>query len=265
MPTPRHGLFAAVIGNAIYLPAGATLQGLGATNVNEVYVVNTAVTVSAANYRGPALASRSIVAAFGAGLATITLPAPSQPLPTSLGGTTVKVKDSAGTERPAPLYFVSPLQVNYQIPAGTALGPATVMVTSGDGRIATGTLQIASVSPALFTLNQSGSGAAAALDGFNFTGEPFAATRPTGEPNIIAFFGTGLGADATDVGGDVKASVQAMIDGNPVAVDYAGRAPCCTGLNQWNVVLPQGITSGLHSVFITRDGVASNTVTIAIK
>jgi N-acetylneuraminic acid mutarotase len=44
MPTPRHGLFAAVIDNAIYLPGGATQQGLGATTVNEAFVVNPEVT-----------------------------------------------------------------------------------------------------------------------------------------------------------------------------------------------------------------------------
>jgi len=48
MPTPRHGIFASVIGNAIYLPAGATQQGFGATNVNEVFLVNTVSTVSSA-------------------------------------------------------------------------------------------------------------------------------------------------------------------------------------------------------------------------
>jgi hypothetical protein len=39
MPTPRHGLFAAVIDRAIYLPGGAIQQGVGATTANEVYTV----------------------------------------------------------------------------------------------------------------------------------------------------------------------------------------------------------------------------------
>ncbi len=265
MPTPRHGLFAAVLDNRIYLPGGATVEGLGATNINEVFLVNTAVTVSAASFTGPQLANRSIVAAFGANLATTTQAAISQPLPTSLGGTSLRVKDSTGSERLAPLFFVSRLQVNYQIPPGTATGPATITVTNGDGIVSTGTLQITDVAPALFTLNQSGFGAAAALDAFNFTGEPFAATRPNGEPNIIAFFGTGLGTDATDVDGDVSAAVQATIGGNPATVQYAGRAPGFTGLNQWNIVLPVGITSGTHTVIVSRQGASSNAVTIAIR
>ena len=39
MQTARHGIYAAVLGNVIYLPGGATQQGFGVTAVNEAYVV----------------------------------------------------------------------------------------------------------------------------------------------------------------------------------------------------------------------------------
>lgn len=264
MPTPRHGLFAAVIGNAIYLPAGATAQGLGAVNTNEAFIVNTAATVSAASFTQN-LAGKAIVAAFGNNLATATQTATAQPLPTELAGTTISVTDSTGATRPAPLFFVSPQQINYQIPADTAPGCAIVTVTSGDGRTATGTLQILPAAPALFTLNQAGTDEAAALDAFTFTAAPFNATRADGQPNVIAFFGSGLGADATDIDGNVAASVQATIDGAPATVQYAGRAPGFTGLNQCNVVLPAGIASGTHSVQLTRNGIISNAVTMTVR
>lgn len=263
MPTPKHGIFASVIGNKIYLPAGATQQGLAATNINEVFTVNTASTISAASFNDR-LASKAIVAAFGTGLATTTQSASSQPLPTELGGATVRITDSAGATRNAPLFFVSPLQINYQIPADTAAGPATALFTSGDGRVSTGAIQILAAAPALFTLSQDGRGPAAALDAFTFTPAPFNATR-NGQPNIIAFFGTGLGEDATDVDGNVAANVQVTIDGNPAVVQYAGRAPGFTGLNQLNVVLTAGISSGAHDVRVTRNGEAGNVVTIAIR
>jgi uncharacterized protein (TIGR03437 family) len=264
MPTPRHGLFAAVIDNKIYLPGGATNQGLAATTFHDVFTVNTATSASAASFTDK-LASKAIVAAFGSGLATATQAAPSQPLPTDLAGTTVRVTDTAGTTRQAPLFFVSPLQINYQIPPETAPGFAIVTVTSSDGRTSTGAIQILPAAPALFTFSQDGKGAAAALDAFTFTLPPFNARRANGEANIIAFFGAGLGADATDVDGNVNASVQATIDGAPAVVQYAGRAPGFTGLNQLNVVLPVGITAGTHTVSVTRSGVTSNIVTIAIR
>ena len=43
MQTGRHGICAAVLGNTVYLPGGATQEGLGATGVNEAYVVDAAV------------------------------------------------------------------------------------------------------------------------------------------------------------------------------------------------------------------------------
>jgi uncharacterized protein (TIGR03437 family) len=224
-----------------------------------------AVTVSAASYSGAALTSKAIVAVFGPSLATGAEQAATLPLPTVLAGTTVRVRDSAGTERLAPLYFASPNQINYQIPDGTTAGAAAVTLISGDGRVSSGVIQVVLAAPALFTQDTSGTGAAAAVDALTGALAPFSPTRAGGQPNIISFFGTGLGADATDVDGDISASVQARIDGNPVTVLYAGRAPGYVGLNQFNIVLPAGITSGTHTVVVSRNGVNSNLVTIAIQ
>src|SRR5205085_10297472 len=82
--------------------------------------------VSAASFNGAQLASEGIVALFGTALATETAIANTLPLPTGLQGTSVKVTDKAGTERLAPLFFVSPNQLNLQIPPGTVTGAATI-------------------------------------------------------------------------------------------------------------------------------------------
>src|SRR5262249_56388383 len=108
------------------------------------------VTTSAASYSTAAITSKAIVAAFGQHLATATQAAPTLPLPTTLAGTQVKVKDSAGLERLAPLFFVSPGQVNYQIPAGTAAGPAPLIVISSDGPVSHRGRANAAAAPALF-------------------------------------------------------------------------------------------------------------------
>ncbi len=78
------------------------------------------------------------------------------PLPTNLNGTTVKVKDSMGAERLAPLFYVGPAQVNYEVPSGTATGEALVTFTSADGTISTGTVNVTAVAPALFSANGDG-------------------------------------------------------------------------------------------------------------
>jgi uncharacterized protein (TIGR03437 family) len=252
-----------VSGNFPTAGASQPNYGGGETDAFVVRLNADAVTVSAASFSGAAIASKAIVAAFGPNLATTTALASSVPLPTTLAGTSVKIRDSAGAERAAPLFFVSQGQVNCQIPDGTAAGPASVTVTSGDGRVSSAVIQVVTAAPSLFTANASGSGAAAAVDAFTGATGPFNAKRANGEPNIISVFGTGLGADATDVDGNV--SVEAKINGNAVTVLYAGRAPGFVGLNQFNVVFPASITSGVHTLTVARGGVASNSVTIAIR
>ncbi|MGH9843478.1 MAG: hypothetical protein ACREEM_32470 [Blastocatellia bacterium] len=235
---------------------------------NGVYVsnslVNRAATVSAASFR-PSIASRAIVAAFGPNLATRGAMAGGQPLPTELAGTTVRVRDSLGVERLALLFFVSAEQVNYQIPAGTAAGLAAITITNADGIGATGELNVTATAPAIFTATASGTGPAIAVDALTGAPPPFNPTRASGEPNIISVFGTGLGADATDVDANVAASVQANIGGRAATVQYAGRAPGFVGLNQFNIALPAGLASGTHTLIVARGGVASNAVTITIK
>ena len=77
----------------------------GAERISWQPVFNTNTSVSAASYLSTSLAPESIVSAFGSGFTTSTLAAAS-PLPTMLAGATVKVRDSAGAERLAPLFFV---------------------------------------------------------------------------------------------------------------------------------------------------------------
>jgi uncharacterized protein (TIGR03437 family) len=140
-----------------------------------------------------------------------------------------------------------------------------IEVISNGQLIRAGAFQIAPVVPGIFTFNQSGTGPAAAVDAITGALPPFNATQSNGQPNIIAVFGAGLGADATDVDGNVNASVQATIDGNPATVNYAGRAPGFTGLNQFNIVFPANIASGTHNLVVSRNGIPSRQVTFAVR
>ena len=222
-------------------------------------------TVSSASYKVSAVAPGAIVSAFGPNLAPATQNATSMPLPTTLAGASIIVQDSAGIQRFAPLFFISQNQINYQMPTDVRAGPALVRFNNGMGEIFSGSTIVAASAPSIFTQDNTGRGAAAALDAFTFTLAPFNATQNDGSPNIIAIFGTGLGADATDIDANVGSDVLATIDGQTTLVLYAGRSPGFTGLNQMNVMLPPGISPGDHKLVIARGGVSSNTVSIAIR
>ncbi|HQR36121.1 MAG TPA: hypothetical protein PLK30_25580 [Blastocatellia bacterium] len=251
-----NGFF--VNGPTLYI---ATTNGICISNS----LVNQQATVSAANYSAGAITEKAIVAAFGTDMAMNTEIAGSVPLPTTLAGTTIKVRDSNGVDRLAPMFFVSPFQINYQIPAGTAPGSATVTIRNSAGIEAIGSLEVKATAPSIFTANASGTGSAAAVDAITGAAAPFNATLANGQPNIISVFGTGLGGDATDVDGNFNTIVTARLDGNAVTLQYAGRSPGYVGLNQFNVVLPAGITSGSHTLTFTRGNVTSNTTTLTIR
>jgi uncharacterized protein (TIGR03437 family) len=243
-------------------------------------------TVSAANYQAQTT-PESIVAAFGTLLAPNLAVASSLPLPTNLGGVSVSVNgNSAG------LFFVSPGQVNYQIPAGTAAGTANVVVTTSNGVVSRGTVNVSSIAPSLFTANSDGNGAPAALvlrvktNGqqiyepvaqFNSGTNKFVPatiTRAAGDQLFLVLFGTGLrNAPNSDgnSGNGVAESVQVTVGGVNAPVLFAAAAPGFVGLDQVNVQIPNGVVAGSNVAVVMRVNngqgtmTQANPVTIAIQ
>ncbi len=240
---------------------------------------NEPVTVSAASYLRGRVAAESIVSVFGTNLATTTQPAPTLPLPTELGGTTVRVKDSAGVERRAPLFYVSPLQVNYQIPAGTATGAAIVTISNSGGGQQTGTIQVVALRPSLFTANQNGQGVGAAnvirvrSDGTRSNGTTWQwdagqnqyvaqpiELGPESDQVFLELYGTGLrlhpGLD----------KVRAWIGGTEVEVLYAGSQQTFAGLDQINVRVPRSLQGrGEIDLVLITAGKTSNSVRLSVR
>src|SRR5262249_1409753 len=98
--------------------------------------INKVAIVSAAGY-GNVVTPDSIPPAFGSQLALQTQLAAGQPLPTNLSGTSVKVNG-----RLSGLFFVSPFQLNFLVPADTEPGTAEVEVSVKGTVVATGTAEV---------------------------------------------------------------------------------------------------------------------------
>jgi uncharacterized protein (TIGR03437 family) len=232
--------------------------------------------VSAASYSSVALAPEAIVSAFGSALATGTQTAASAPLPTALAGTTVSVRDSTGTMRNAPLFFVSPTQLNFQIPAGTALGAATITVTNGGGVLSAGTVSIGNVAPGLFTANASGNGVAAAV-ALRVLGNGSQQYEPVARFDVASnrFVTTPLDLGASDeqvflilygTGFRRRVLTSATLGGTAAQVAFSGAQPDLAGLDQANVLIPRGLLGrGEVEVVLTVDGVAANPVRVNIR
>ncbi|MGH9845983.1 MAG: hypothetical protein ACREEM_45355, partial [Blastocatellia bacterium] len=235
--------------------------------------------VSAGSFARGTLASESIVAAFGSGLAKSTEAATTQPLPETLAGTRVSVLDSLGTERFAPLFFVSPTQINFQVPPGTAAGKALVTILRDDEMVAAGSPQIELVSPGLFSANASGQGLMIGValrvraDGsqsfepivrFDEEKQQFVAAPinlgPATDRIFLILFATGV-RHRSSLG-----TVSVKIGGVNADVLYAGPQGSFVGLDQLNVSLPRSLAGrGELEVNVLVDGQEANKLTVAIK
>ncbi len=241
--------------------------------------VKALATVSAASFSAGELTAEGIVAAYGTGLATATLAATATPLPTTLAGTSVAVRDSAGVTRAAPLFFVSSGQINLLIPTGTAAGLANILVTSGDSSLSGGDVTIAAVAPGLFTMNTNGQGVVAAValrvqaNGtqtyetvatFN-SGTQRWVTKPidlgpaTDTVYLIAY-GSGF-RNRTAL-----ANVSTTIGGTAMQTDFAGKQGGLVGVDQLNVLLARSLIGrGELDLVLRVDGKPANTVKVNIK
>jgi uncharacterized protein (TIGR03437 family) len=241
--------------------------------------IRAVTSVSAASFLGDALATESIAAAFGQNLATSVQVSTTLPLPTQLAGTTVRVRDASGVERLAPLFFVAPTQVNFEVPPSTASGAATITITSGDGSISTGIVNIASVAPGLFSANSDGKGVAAAVAlrvkaNGEQTFEPVArldqATNrfvtapidlgPETDQVFLVLFGTGARFRSS------LATSSATIGGANAEVLFVGPAGGFVGLDQSNIRLSRALIGrGEVAVRLILDGKPSNEVILNVR
>ena len=265
-------------GELLVVHLGSGANGAVYRIVNPNATATAATSVSAANFRSP-LARESISAVFGTDLAVVTQPNGGGTLPTNLGGTQISVTDSAGTSRAASLFFVSPTQANYLIPAGTAAGTATVTIINWNGALSRGTVQINPVAPGLFTANSSGRGVPAAVaerilaNGSRST-VPVAAFDQTQNQFVPVPIDLGTAADQVFLAAfgtgfrfrSALTAVTATIGGTPAEVSFAGAQGDFVGLDQANIRIPFSLVGrGEVDVVLTVDGAQANTVRINIK
>ena len=196
-------------------------------------------------------------AVFGTSLAPGTLIASRLPLPLSQLGVTATVNGNS-----APFYYVSPGQLNIQIPYETGSGPA-VLAVNDNGQIAWFPLQISTVAPQLYGL-------------WDIHGLP-ATTATQGQ--VLLAFTTGegdlnptLATGATPASGTAISKLPAprqpvvlTVGGVPsTPLLFAGVPTGLAGVAQINFTVPPNAPLGPQPVVVTVGGVPTNTVTLNI-
>ena len=220
----------------------------------------------------PGTTPGAIVSVFGTNMAATTAQASVLPLSTNLGGTQLLINGI-----PAPLFYVSPGQINAQIPwEASASGNLSVQVLANGVPSNTVPVASGSFSPGLFLL-PFGQGAVLIAGTANLAAPfgSFPGARPVRPGETISIFANGLGLvtnrPATGAGAPSNPPAATIsipsvtIGGVPASVTFSGLAPTFVGLYQVNAQIPANAPGGnAVAVVLTIGGLTGNTVTIAV-
>ncbi len=178
---------------------------------------------------------------------------------------------SAGISVPGHLTFVSPTQVNVQVPWELQGQSSVQMKVTVDGALLGNvvTVPLANAAPSFFTNN----GTAIGMDTSTFS--LLSTTNAAKRGSTIVLYANGLGPVTNQPASGDPASGTSLsrlvtlptvtIGGQAATVAYAGLVPSLPGLYQLNVVVPSGIATGSQSITVTAGGVTSPASTMPIQ
>jgi uncharacterized protein (TIGR03437 family) len=190
------------------------------------------------------VAPGSLISIFGSNLSQATVTAQQIPLPISMADTAVLINGVR-----APLLYVSPGQINAQVPSQTATGTATVAVETSGVLTPSVSVTITATAPEIFIAG------ATRLLAFDQDGSVNTATNPAAAGSIVTIYLTGQGA---------LASPAASIGNLPAQIAYAGPTPGTVGVAQMNLKVP-ALQPGDYQLSVTMGGVRSNSGLISVK
>jgi uncharacterized protein (TIGR03437 family) len=226
--------------------------------------------LSAASWLAGAVSPGEIITLTGSSIGPTTAQLPPEP-PSSinLGGTAVLFD---GT--PAPLLYAASNQINAVVPYNVSGKAATQLQVVAQGQpLATLSVPVVPVAPAIFTLDSSGVGPGAIL---NQDLTVNSSSNPATVGSVIAIYATGGGqTDPQGVDGQIQTSplphpsqgVSVLIGGVTCTVTYAGGAPgLISGALQVNAVVPTGIAPGptVPVLLVIGTEASQSGVTVAI-
>ena len=220
--------------------------------------------VNGGNFTAP-VAPGGLITVWGTNMSPVSAVASQVPLPTALGQSCLSVN---GT--PVPLLFVSPTQVNAQLP-NNVLGPSTIDIHTPGGVSNSFHFTVLSAAPAVFISGSAGpvTGLATIIRAAN--NQLLTPTNPIRGGDTLVIYLTGMGLTNPSVTAGLAAPTSPLavasivptvtLGGTPLTVQYAGLAPGEVGVYQINVVVPGGVTQGLSEPLVINQGSATGAST----
>jgi uncharacterized protein (TIGR03437 family) len=283
-PTDNYGISAASVlqmgpslGEQIFRAAiNGTTTALSFYGTARLPQIN-GISNAASGQTGPQ-APGSYISIYGSGLADSLAVFKTPYLPASLSGLSVSFWVQNQVWAPAAIHFVSPGQVNVQVPWEVAGQKSVTMWLTIDGvSTADQIVIIQDAAPAGFSYVEpsTGKSLAAALD---LTYSLIGTANPARRGSVIQLYANGLGPlDHTPAAGEPAPGAEPLarlqtlpavtIGGNnhPATVTFGGLAPYIVGLYQLNVQIPSDAPTGYQPVVLTANGVSSPPITLYVQ
>jgi uncharacterized protein (TIGR03437 family) len=205
--------------------------------------------VNAATSASAPVSPGSLVSLYGANLGSGVFSAATTPLATTLGGTTVTVNGTA-----APLVYVSPGQINFQLPYEVPTGTASATVTAGCGTSTPATFQVVQAAPYIF--QNADASAVVQNQDFSINGP----NQPAKVGSVVTVYLTGIGPVSNAPATGAPASLTSL---SPATLPFhatignLGLTPGFVGLAQANLFVPN-LSPGKYPILITINGVDSS-------
>jgi uncharacterized protein (TIGR03437 family) len=212
------------------------------------------------------VAPGGILSIFGANLATDTLVAPDGMLPQTLGGLTVRVGD-----RLLPLFFVSPQQINAQVPDDLPTGDYVLTISPAGAPELRAPFTVVRNAPGLFPVVVNGTAMAMVV---HEDGSLVTADAPALPGELLTVYGTGFGPAerARPEGFPIPPTpAYSMVDGVTVQVGeaaipadkaFAVVGRCGIDAVQFRL---DGSVTGTATLRVTVNGVDSNTLLLPVR
>lgn len=227
---------------------------------------STIAVVNGASFaRNAPVAPGSIATAFGNFTGIPATLAATIPLPTELAGVRVSVNNVD-----APLFYVGPGQINFQVPVATDMGLATVRVFRGGQDAGSGPVNVFDTAPGIFERSARPNPLGAVL---NQNNTPNTQATPARRGEVIQIFATGPGPVSNPLGNGRPAPANTTTITAPkvyvsvleAPLQYSGLSSEFAGLWQLNAVVPErSFISGQVPLVINHNGIESNVVTIYV-
>ena len=217
------------------------------------------------------IARGSVFTIFGANIgpsspATVS----SFPLSPNFNGVNISVTQ-AGTSVSAIPIFVSANQINAILPSNTPLGTASLRVGFGGRTSASVQIEVVENAPGIYAISSGGYGPAVVQNFNTDLDQPVnSLDTAAARGQVITIWGTGLGRvpfadNVAPTALNLEVPVTITIGERDALRLYAGRSPCCSGVDQIVVRIPEDAPLGCYVPLRIKAGNAvSNTVTMAI-